>query len=217
VNLNFWDLYVGLFVLTNRLENPGETVIDNFKKHLTEKGITNNALHEFLNFNNYPLYINIRDPQYPQQTCQANEKCIFGDTEGGRKKSDVESFYRYINALKPDLFTAMHDASTEDAPIAAAKPTKKMTKSFERTKKWIPQTKVENMITPLVGGQYVELKKKCIPWTSQGSGIHLGEISNVEPQKRYEILTSTIDLIENEQLVRFISGQDHPCKFIFTR
>jgi queuine/archaeosine tRNA-ribosyltransferase len=204
------------------MDNPGEKVLDSYKQYLQEKKIENNALHELLNFREYPLFINIRDPEYPHQTCQANEKFIFGDTGEGRKKVDPDTYFRIIKAFNPEIFIAMHDATIEDAVSVPnenpKKISKKMQKSFDRSQKWIPNEQHKNMIGPLVGGQFIDLRMKFLPLLIHASGIHFGDLSGLVPHKRYQILNECIDHVIDANmgsLVRFASGQDHPCNYCF--
>jgi queuine/archaeosine tRNA-ribosyltransferase len=204
------------------MDNPGEQVLNSYKKYLEEKHVENNALHELLNFRDYPLLINIRDPEYPHQTSQANEKFMFGDTEGGRKKVDPNTYYRLIDAFNPEIFMAMHDATIEDAVSAShevpKKISKKMQKSFDRSKKWIQGVQQKNMIGPLVGGQFVDLRKNFIQYLNHASGIHFGDLGALVPQQRYQILDKCLEHVKSANsgsLVRFVSGQDHPCNVLF--
>ncbi|RGB40526.1 tRNA-guanine(15) transglycosylase-like protein [Rhizophagus diaphanus] len=90
------------------------------------------GIHKFLNFEEYLVFIDVRDSGNLKPVSNNADKYVSVYTCHGVRQVMSDSYIEYMNIYKPDVFASLADKITDEVPSL-----KRIKKSVDRTLKWL--------------------------------------------------------------------------------
>ncbi|CAG8581770.1 8052_t:CDS:2 [Funneliformis mosseae] len=90
------------------------------------------GIHKFLNFEEYLVFIDVRDPGNLNLMSNNTDKHVSVYTAHGVRQVTSDSYIKYMNIYKPDIFVSLVDNIADEAPSL-----KRVKRSVDRTLRWL--------------------------------------------------------------------------------
>ncbi|RIA89345.1 tRNA-guanine(15) transglycosylase-like protein [Glomus cerebriforme] len=90
------------------------------------------GIHKFLNFEGYLVFFDVRDSGKLKSVSYNTDKYVSIYTCHGVRQITSDSYIKYMNIYKPDIFASLADKITDETPSL-----KRIKKSVDRTLKWL--------------------------------------------------------------------------------
>ncbi|CAG8516606.1 3574_t:CDS:2 [Paraglomus brasilianum] len=168
--------------------------------------------HEFFNFQEYLLYVDIHDPAKQIKARVNSDKFISVRTHQGIRQLTLADYLSYMNAYKPDFFAAFSDSL-----IQKNHGDKRVQKSIDRTLKWLDDTldRVEedtNVFGVLGGHGIREERVRSAHETAKrkvaGFLLNVSEIGDTS-EERLDLLRTSLSHLPQEK-PRLVYGLGTP-------